>query len=46
MRRAEYPSIEEQLDAACKAQRGDMAEQEGLDSQPDRADQEQVSQVG
>ena len=32
MRRSEYPSIEEQLDAAYKARRGDMSEQEQLDS--------------
>ena len=32
MRRSEYPSIEEQLDAAFKARRGDTAEQEILDN--------------
>ena len=32
MRRSEYPSIEEQLDAAYKARRGDMSEQEQLDN--------------
>lgn len=31
MRRLEYPSIEEQLDAAFKARRGDTSEQEELD---------------
>ncbi|MDX2458219.1 MAG: hypothetical protein QNL87_12000 [Gammaproteobacteria bacterium] len=31
MRRSEYPSIEEQLDAAYKARRGDISEQEELD---------------
>jgi hypothetical protein len=32
MRRSEYPSIEEQLDAAYKARRGDFTEQEELDN--------------
>jgi hypothetical protein len=32
MRRAEYPGIEEQLDAAFKARRGNPAEQEELDN--------------
>lgn len=32
MRRSEYPSIEEQLDAAFKARRGDFSEQEQLDN--------------
>jgi len=32
MRRSEYPSIEEQLDAAYKARRGDTTEQEELDN--------------
>lgn len=32
MRRQEYPSIEEQLDAAFKARHGDTSEQEELDS--------------
>ena len=32
MRRAEYPSIEDQLDAAYKARRGDTIEQEELDN--------------
>jgi len=32
MRRQEYPSIEEQLDAAYKARRGDFTEQEELDN--------------
>ena len=32
MRRSEYPSIEDQLDAAYKARRGDTVEQEGLDN--------------
>jgi hypothetical protein len=32
MRRSEYPSIEEQLDAAFKARHGDTAEQETLDN--------------
>lgn len=32
MRRQEYPSIEEQLDAAFKARHGDSSEQEELDS--------------
>jgi len=32
MRRSEYPSIEEQLDAAYKARRGDMTEQQELDN--------------
>jgi hypothetical protein len=32
MRRSEYPSIEEQLDAAYKARRGDLSEQEELDN--------------
>lgn len=31
MRRSEYPSIEEQLDAAFKARHGDVTEQEELD---------------
>ena len=31
MRRSEYPSIEDQLDAAFKARHGDTAEQEELD---------------
>lgn len=31
MRRAEYPSIEDQLDAAFKARRGDPTEQQELD---------------
>ena len=31
MRRSEYPSIEEQLDAAFKARRGDPSEQDELD---------------
>jgi len=31
MRRSEYPSIEDQLDAAYKARRGDFSEQEELD---------------
>ena len=32
MRRSQYPSIEEQLDAAFKARHGDTAEQEALDN--------------
>ena len=32
MRRSEYPSIEDQLDAAYKARRGDFTEQEELDN--------------
>jgi len=32
MRRSEYPSIEEQLDAAYKARRGDITEQAELDN--------------
>jgi hypothetical protein len=32
MRRSEYPSIEDQLDAAYKARRGDTIEQEELDN--------------
>ena len=32
MRRSEYPGIEEQLDAAFKARRGDPAEQDMLDN--------------
>jgi hypothetical protein len=32
MRRQEYPSVEEQLDAAFKARRGDTSEQEELDN--------------
>jgi hypothetical protein len=32
MRRQEYPSVEEQLDAAFKARRGDPTEQEELDN--------------
>ena len=32
MRRQEYPSVEEQLDAAFKARHGDTSEQEELDS--------------
>lgn len=32
MRRSEYPSIEDQLDAAYKARRGDDSEQQVLDS--------------
>ena len=32
MRRLEYPSVEEQLDAAFKARHGDTSEQEELDS--------------
>jgi hypothetical protein len=32
MRRLEYPSVEEQLDAAFKARRGDTSEQEELDN--------------
>jgi hypothetical protein len=32
MRRSEYPSIEEQLDAAYKARRGDITEQQELDN--------------
>ena len=32
MRRSEYPSIEDQLDAAWKARRGDTSEQEELDN--------------
>jgi hypothetical protein len=31
MRRAEYPSVEDQLDAAFKARHGDVTEQEELD---------------
>jgi len=36
MRRSEYPSIEEQLDAAYKARRGDFSEQEELDNRIDQ----------
>jgi len=32
MRRSEYPSIQDQLDAAYKARRGNTAEQEELDN--------------
>lgn len=32
MRRAEYPSVEDQLDAAFKARHGDVTEQEELDN--------------
>lgn len=32
MRRSEYPSIEDQLDAAYKARRGDFTEQEEVDN--------------
>ena len=32
MRRSEYPSIEDQLDAAFKARRGDDTEQQELDN--------------
>ena len=32
MRRSEYPSVEDQLDAAYKARRGDFTEQEELDN--------------
>jgi hypothetical protein len=36
MRRSEYPSIEDQLDAAYKARRGNTAEQEELDNRIER----------
>ncbi|MEN8205507.1 MAG: hypothetical protein ABFS24_05790 [Pseudomonadota bacterium] len=36
MRRSEYPSIEDQLDAAYKARRGNPAEQEELDNRIDQ----------